>query len=68
MNETLVSSAQVAPVSRKVLWVGYILSALPVVMLLMSGIMKLIKPPFVAEGFKHLGIPESLSLGWEYSN
>ena len=51
------------PVSRKMLWTGYIMSALPVLMLLMSGVMKLIKPPAVVEGFAHLGLPESLALG-----
>lgn len=45
------------------LWTGRILSAIPVLMLLMSGVMKLLKPAFVVEGFKHLGIPESLMLG-----
>ena len=37
--------------------------AVPVLMLLMSGAMKLVKPPFVVEGFKHLGFPESLTFG-----
>lgn len=54
---------QSAPVSKKILWVSYILSALPVLMLLMSAIMKLVKPAFVVEGFVHLGFAESLALG-----
>ena len=29
----------------------------------MSGVMKLVKPPLVTEGFGHLGYPESLALG-----
>ena len=45
------------------LWTGYIMSALPVLMLLMSAVMKLIKPPAVVECFAHLGLPESLALG-----
>ena len=50
-------------VSKKVLWAGYIMSALPVLMLLFSAAMKFAKPPPVMEGFKHLGLPESLALG-----
>jgi hypothetical protein len=32
-------------------------------MLLMSGVMKVVQPAFVLEGFRHLGIPEDLALG-----
>lgn len=49
--------------SKKMLWLGYTLSALPVLLLLISGVMKLLKPVPVAEGFVHLGYPESLALG-----
>jgi uncharacterized protein YndB with AHSA1/START domain len=48
------------------MWVvltGWIISAPAVLLLVMSGVMKLVKPPFVAEGFVHLGYPESLALG-----
>jgi hypothetical protein len=45
------------------LWAGRIMSALPVLMLLMSGVMKLVKPAAVVEGFTHLGYPDSLALG-----
>jgi hypothetical protein len=51
------------PVSRKMLWAGYVIGALPVLLLLMSAVMKLIKPPPVVEGFAHPGLPESLALG-----
>jgi hypothetical protein len=37
-------------------------SALPVLMLLMSGIMKLAGPPAVVEGLTHLGYSDSLAL------
>ena len=33
--------------SKTKLWVSYIMSALPVLMLLFSGMMKLVKPPSV---------------------
>jgi hypothetical protein len=49
--------------SKHMLWVSYITSTLPVLMLLFSGIMKLIKPPSVMEGFAHLGYDESVALG-----
>ena len=49
--------------SKHVLWGSYIRSTLPVLMLLFSGIMKLIKPPSVMEGFAHLGYDESVALG-----
>lgn len=48
---------------KKMLWAGYIMSALTVVTLLMSAIMKLKKPASVVEGFAHLGLPESLAFG-----
>ena len=54
---------QIAPVSKKMLWAGYILSALPVLMLFFSGVMKLAKPAPVIEGFIRLGYPEGLALG-----
>ena len=52
-----------ATVSKKMLWTGRVLSALPVLMLLFSAAMKFAKPPGFAEGMAKLGIPESLALG-----
>jgi len=57
------SGAQTAPVSKKVLWAGRIASAVPVLMLLLSGGMKLVKPAFVVEEFARLGYAERLALG-----
>jgi hypothetical protein len=57
------SDTQTAPFSKKMRWAGYIISALPVLMLLFSGVMKLAKPAPVVEGFVRLGYPESLALG-----
>lgn len=48
--------------SRKMLWVGYIMSTLPVLMLLFSASMKLLKLPAAMEGFVHLGYPEHVAL------
>ncbi len=54
---------QTAPVSKKRLWAGRVISSLPVLMLLFSGAMKLIKPAFLVQEFVRLGYPESLALG-----
>ena len=57
------SDTHTAPVSKKMIWAGRIMSALPVLMLLLSGVMKLVKPATVVEGFARLGYPESLTVG-----
>lgn len=53
---------QTPTVSKKMLWAGRIMSALPVLGLLFSGVMKLVQPPGLAEGFGHLGWPVNLAL------
>jgi uncharacterized membrane protein YphA (DoxX/SURF4 family) len=55
-------SSEIEPVSKKALWTGYVMSILPVLLLLMSAVMKFAKPEPVVEGFAHLGYPESLAL------
>jgi DoxX-like protein len=42
---------------------GWIMSALPVLLLFFSAVMKIAKPAAVSEGFAHLGLPEHLALG-----
>ena len=49
---------QTAAVSQGILWTGRILSVLPALMLLLDGIMKLAKPPFVVKATTELGYPE----------
>jgi hypothetical protein len=51
--------SNIQPVSKRTLWVGYIVSALPV-LLLFSAVLKLMKPVQVVEGFAHFGFPEDL--------
>ena len=51
-----------APVSRKMFWTGRIVSALPVLALLFSGVMKVMRPAAVVRGFAHYGYPERLIL------
>ena len=54
------SDTQPTPVSKKALWAGRIISALPVLFLLMDGVMKLIKPAAVVEATVKLGYPETV--------
>lgn len=56
------SDTQTVPTSKRILWAGRIISALPVLLLLFSAVMKLVKPPEVVEGFTRLGYAESLAL------
>src|SRR5215475_14185243 len=64
MEEKLMQSGtQTAPVSKKKLWAGIIISALPALFLLFDGAMKLAKPPVVVEATVRLGYPESVILG-----
>jgi hypothetical protein len=53
-------TTQTAPVSKSVLWAGYIMSALPALLLIFSAIMKLMKPQPVLDGFTHYGYPEKM--------
>ena len=47
-----------APVpSRKLIWVGRVITAIPVLMLLMSGVMKVMRVPMVVDGFAKMGYP-----------
>ena len=48
------------PVSRAALWTGRVLSTLPVLMLTMSGVMKLMGPPEIVQGFQNYGYDASI--------
>lgn len=48
---------------KSLVWAGRILSALPVLFLLLDGVMKVVKPPFVVEATVQLGYPESVIVG-----
>jgi hypothetical protein len=56
------SDPPVAGSSKKMIWAGRIISALPVIMLIFSGCVKLAKPPAVVQGFNRFGYPERLLL------
>ena len=49
--------------SKGMLWSGWVVSALPVLFLLMDGVMKLMKPEIVVKTTVQLGYPESVILG-----
>jgi hypothetical protein len=49
-----------ATASRTGLWVGRVISILVSLLFVFSGVMKLVGGPQVAEGFAHLGLPESM--------
>ncbi len=57
------SGFQTAPTSKKMFWTGRIISALPVLMLLFSSVMKLAKPAPVVEEFTRLGYPPGVIFG-----
>lgn len=56
----IASTAESAPISKKQLWAGRIISAIPVLFLLADSIMKLMKIDPVMKAFVQLGYPLSL--------
>jgi hypothetical protein len=63
MEEKLMqSAAQTAPVSKKKLWAGIIITALPALFLFLDGVGKVAKPAVVVEATVRLGYPESVIL------
>jgi len=53
------SVAAAVPTSKKMLWTGRVISAIPVLLMLLSAVMKLSKPAPVVQGFVRFGYPES---------
>src|SRR5437667_12770238 len=58
----MTSDTQPAPAAQAMLWTGCIMSALPSLVLLFAGTMKLVKSADVVKNFEHLGYPEQLVL------
>jgi hypothetical protein len=56
------TDTQITPVSKKVIWTGAIISALPVLLMVFSGTMKLMKGPGVVKAFADLGYQPHLIL------
>ena len=60
----MASDLQTNPFQKNSIWAGRIISALPIMLLLFSGTMKLLKPEFLVNSFvKEFGYPESVILG-----
>lgn len=57
------SEIQSTQVSKAALWSGRIMSTVPVLLMLFSGVAKVMKPAPVVQGFVNLGYPEHLILG-----
>ena len=53
------SAATTAPTSKKMVWTGRVVSAIPVLLMLLSAVMKLLKVAPVVQGFQRYGYPES---------
>lgn len=59
MHSAVATAASSNTASKKSAWAGYVLSALPVLALLFSGTVKLLKLPSVVQGFVESGYPAS---------
>ena len=53
--------AEHIPVSRRWVWISYLVSAIPVILLLFSAVLKFVKPTGFDEGMNLLGWPMSLA-------
>jgi DoxX-like family len=56
------ADTQSAPVSKKMVWAGRIISALPVLLMVFGGTFGLLKPAAAMPGFLHYGYPEKVFL------
>jgi hypothetical protein len=54
------SAARTAATSKKMIWTGRVISAIPVLLMVFSATMKLIKAAPVVQGMPRYGYPESL--------
>ena len=55
------SDTRSSSVSKKALWAGWIMTALPALLLIFSAVMKFMAPPPVVQGFVHLGYPAGIA-------
>src|SRR6185369_14646942 len=62
-GERMTTATTAVPVSRARHWTGWILSAVPALLLLFDGAAKLARPAAVVEGTVRMGYPESVLLG-----
>lgn len=57
------SNLQITHVPKKLFIIGWILTALPALMLIFSAVMKFVKPPDLIKGFADLGLNVNLAFG-----
>ena len=62
-NQFVQASTFVPRVSKARFWTGWILTALPALLLLMGGIMDVMKPAFVVKATAEMGYPEDAIFG-----
>ena len=62
MTATSDYGSQRAPVSKAALWAGRIVSAIPVLMLLMGAVMDFARPAVTLEGLHKFGYPEHIAV------
>ena len=53
-------NTQSGQVSKGARWAGYVLSALPVLLMIFSGVTKLIQPASMAQDFAKMGLPHNV--------
>ncbi len=56
------TQTQAERVSTGARWTGYVMTALPVLLLLMGAVMSFLQPPEVIEGMEHAGYPGRLAV------
>jgi hypothetical protein len=62
-SENIMVEHESPATSKRMVWAGRIVSALPSLLLLFSGVMKVARPEEVLKGFSDLGYPQELALG-----
>jgi DoxX-like family len=61
-EKSMAWSAPISPVSKAPVWIGWVMSAIVALLILLSGVMKLMRLPQVIAGFAKTGVPEHLIL------
>ena len=62
------TTAQAAPVSKGMLWTGYIISGLVVLFMIFDGVTKVMKVPQVNSGFSQTRVQHRRNCGdWRYA-
>jgi hypothetical protein len=63
-NAAVIEAGEEAPpIKKSMLWAGRVVSAVPILMLLMSAMMKLTHQSALVEGFKHFGFQQGALTG-----